>query len=643
MKNILTILFFAVSISIVAQPKNAVKEKIDGKEYYIHTVEKGETVYGISKQYKVKQDVVFANNPGAEKGLTLGQKIKIPVNGTVTVENKTGTGEKIQSDPETKTENKVMPDMYRPPVISEYTNGDDKKHTVLKGETVYGIAKKYGVADTKIHEWNPELKNGLKEGMVLIIKNEIPKDVAVIDTKPIDKTGNGEIVLVEHVIQKNETVFSICNKYKVSVDSLKIYNNGLTEGLKKGNTLVVPVTKTFAEANKLSWYPDKNTMKEQKDILQKANTKEVYEVGLFMPFFLDKNQSVLENKGTNSRSEMYEPTRQSLDFYHGVLLAIDSLSKAGLSVNLRVYDTYRDSARIAKLISSDEFAKMDLVIGPTEHLEAVAKVAKEKQIPVVCPFGYTNKILIDNPYVSKAVTSSTQLVEESSSFIVTNFSKENIILVDGKGKKDEAIIKAYRKLLNDGLKNAGIKDTVKYVKSESYLSKAFSDHLRKDKINVLVVPSNDFSYVSSFFNNLNNLSIKWNYKDYKFVVFGTDEWLKYEDIDTYYKNRFNVHIPSPVYVSYTDTLRTIPFIRAFRNKYASDPDKYAMMGFDVAYFYLAGYLQRGKIFATELDRYDIELVNTAFRYKKINETSGFLNTNVYILKYEDFRLIPQKR
>jgi len=642
MKNILTILFFIFTITVFAQPKNAVKEKIDGKEYYIHTVAKGETVYGISKQYKVKQDVVFSNNPGAEKGLALGQKLKIPVN--TADESTTTTPDVIIKKPDIEKIQPIGESIQTDPVITKDTvlKAGDKKHVVQKGETFYGISKKYGVADTKISEWNPEAKNGLKEGMVLIIRNE-KTHIITTETKPIDKTGNGEIVLVEHVIQKNETVFSICNKYKVSVDSLKLYNNGLTEGLKRGNTLIIPVSKTFAEANKLSWYPDKNSMKEQKDILQKANTKEVYEVGLFMPFFLDKNQSVLENKGTNSKSEMYEPTRQSLDFYHGVLLAIDSLSKAGLSVNLKVYDTYRDSARIAKLIASDDFAKMDLVIGPTEHIEAVAKVAKEKQIPVVCPFGYTNKILLDNPYMSKAVTSTTQLILEASSYIVTNFSNENIILVDGKGKKDEAAVKAYRKLLNDGLGKAGIKDTVKYVKSESYLSKAFSDHLRKDKVNVLVVPSNDFSYVSSFFNNLNNLSIKWNYKDYKFVVFGTDEWLKYEDIDTYYKNRFNVHIPSPVYVNFNDTLRTIPFIHAFRNKYASDPDKYAMMGFDIAYFYLAGYLQRGKIFATELDRYDIELVNTAFRYKRINETSGFLNTNVYILKYEDFRLIPQKR
>ncbi|MFZ5552405.1 MAG: LysM peptidoglycan-binding domain-containing protein [Bacteroidota bacterium] len=642
MKNIFVIVFCLFSVVVFSQPKNAVTEKIDGKEYYIHTVEKGETVYGISKQYKVKQDVIFANNPGAEKGLALGQKLKIPVPSSAATTVVVKENKPVKTDTIVKNES-----IQTDPVVTKDTTlkPGDKKHIVQKGETLYGISKKYGVADTKIAEWNPEVKNGLKEGMVLIIRNDKTNTGVKnnIETNPIDRTGKGEIVLAEHVIQKNETVFSICSKYKVSADSLKLYNNGLTEGLKKGNTLIVPVTKTFAEANKLSWYPDKNTMTEQKEIIQKANSKDVYEVGLFMPFYLDKNASFMENKGANSKAEIYEPTRQSLDFYHGVLLAVDSLSKAGLSVNLRVYDTYRDSARIAKLISSDEFAKLDLVIGPTEHVEAVAKVAKEKQIPVVCPFGYTNKILLDNPYVSKAVTSTTELITESSDFIVKKYLNENIILVDGKGKKDENAVKAYKKLLNEGLKAQGIKDTVKYVKSESYLSKTFSDHLRKDKVNVLVVPSNDYSYVSSFINNLNNLSIKWNYKDYKFVVFGTEEWLKYEDIDTYYKNRFNVHVPSPVYISYTDTLRTVPFIKAFRNKYASDPDKYAMMGFDIAYFYLAGYLQRGKIFATELDRYDIELVNTAFRYKRINETSGFLNTNVYILKYEDFRLIPQKR
>jgi len=357
-----------------------------------------------------------------------------------------------------------------------------------------------------------------------------------------------------------------------------------------------------------------------------------------MPFMLDKNTSFMENRSSTMPAEVYEVTRQTMDFYHGVMLAVDSLKQFGLNIDLTVFDTSRDSARVAKFVSDPSFASFDLIIGPTENIEVVAKAARENQIPMMCPFPYTNKVLLDNSWVSKAITSSSVMVSAASRFVVKHYAKENIIIVDTKRKKDAPVVAAFRKDINRELAEAGRKDTAVLVRSESTSSKTWLERLRKDQINVLVVPSTDLSYVSSFFNTLQATSLKPAYKDYQFVVVGTDEWLKMDEIENSQKVRFNLHVPSPVYVNFMDTTQTFPFIKAFRAKFGTDPDKYAMMGFDLSYFALAGLMSEGKAFFTHLENYDIELVHTRFRFRKINENSGYLNSNVYMLRYYDFQL-----
>ncbi len=620
MRHLLVLFFLCTAVpQVLAQPANARKETIDGKVYYLHTVEKGETVYGIARKYNLKQDEVLKANPAAEKGISPGMELKIPTGLTVT-----------EKEAEKTPVNTVKADTIR--------------HTVKKGETVYGIAKTYDTTPEAIYQHNEEARNGISPGQVLKIEVKPLVEEGPVPEKVLDAPAvAGGHVLIEHKVQKGETIFSLSKQYGVSQDSLKLFNDALTDGLKLGQTLVIPVKKSLAQAQGLTWYPDLRAMEQPVQEVQPVGPliKEVYEVGVFMPFYLDRNQSILDSRNPLAPVELYEPTRQSLDFYHGVLLAADSLSKAGLSVNLRIYDTYRDSARLAKLIREPEFAKLDLIIGPTDQVEIVARAAAEHQIPLVCPFGYTNRILLNNPYVAKAITSSSLMIEEVSRFVASRYAGQNIILVDGKGKKEEGVVNLYRKQLTEKLARNASRDSLHYVKTESYSGNAYIQKLQKDKINVFIVPSNDFSFVSSFFSNLNNLSIKAQYKDYRIVIFGTDEWLKYDDIEASYKNKFSLHVPSPVYVNYSDTA-TIPFIRAFRSKFQTDPDRYAMMGFDLAYFFLSGYIREGKGFIQKLESYQSDdMVNTRFRFRKVNENGGYLNTNVYILKYENFRLIKQ--
>jgi hypothetical protein len=83
--GMLSILLFcrsAAAQDALKQMRSNVIEKINGKEYYIHTIKKGQTLYMISKAYGADVNEVIRENPEVKEGIRAEQKIRIPVTGS---------------------------------------------------------------------------------------------------------------------------------------------------------------------------------------------------------------------------------------------------------------------------------------------------------------------------------------------------------------------------------------------------------------------------------------------------------------------------------------------------------------------------------------------------------------------------------
>jgi LysM repeat protein len=113
-------------------------------------------------------------------------------------------------------------------------NDDYVKHTVLKGENVTQIAKKYKVSPYDIYRLNPSAKEGIKEGEVLLI-NFILQDKK--NKKEANKNIKKDLVVSEkYTVKEQETMYGLSKKFNVSQDELKEWNpiiveNGLQAGL----------------------------------------------------------------------------------------------------------------------------------------------------------------------------------------------------------------------------------------------------------------------------------------------------------------------------------------------------------------------------------------------------------------------------
>ncbi len=81
-KIILTTFIVFVALAINAQPvvvaRSGVVEMHNGKSYYSHAVQKGQTVYSIAKAYDVTPDEIYFENPGSKQGIGINQNLLIP-------------------------------------------------------------------------------------------------------------------------------------------------------------------------------------------------------------------------------------------------------------------------------------------------------------------------------------------------------------------------------------------------------------------------------------------------------------------------------------------------------------------------------------------------------------------------------------
>jgi cell wall-associated NlpC family hydrolase len=132
--------------------------------------------------------------------------------------------------------------------ISVFSQDNNIKHTIVKGETVSSIAQKYNVSIASIYELNPKAKKSLQLNQVLLIPNCETKKTTDVAVGNSEKTTD-----VSHQVLTKETIYGITKQFKTTAELLYKANPQLeAEGLKIGQTIIIPSTLTKKEIADLS-------------------------------------------------------------------------------------------------------------------------------------------------------------------------------------------------------------------------------------------------------------------------------------------------------------------------------------------------------------------------------------------------------
>ncbi|WP_431158374.1 PBP1 and LysM peptidoglycan-binding domain-containing protein [Winogradskyella poriferorum] len=157
-----------------------------------------------------------------------------------------------------------------------------KTHKVLKGETIESIAKQYLVTPFDIYALNPDLKARLKPNSVLIIPNSKVKN------EPQKEETRELVGYKNHKVKRKETLFSLSQKYDVSIEEIKKANRFLySENLKKGDKLRIPKFKTVIYKKSFS-----NTIKKYVVQPKEGKWRIAYKFGITVDELEDLNPNM---------------------------------------------------------------------------------------------------------------------------------------------------------------------------------------------------------------------------------------------------------------------------------------------------------------------------------------------------------------
>jgi len=125
----------------------------------IHVVAKGETLYSISKQYgTTPENLKFWNNLSNDMPLAIGQNLKV-----------TGPAVTLSDAPVAPASTAMLEATPAKPANNSKT-GASANHTVIAGESMYQISRKYGVTIKDIMDWNGKSDFNVRPGEILVIK-----------------------------------------------------------------------------------------------------------------------------------------------------------------------------------------------------------------------------------------------------------------------------------------------------------------------------------------------------------------------------------------------------------------------------------------------------------------------------------------
>lgn len=581
-------LFISCFFSVFSQNETFTTEVINGKKYYVHFVQAGNTLWGIHSIYDVAVEEIVRANPGTEKGINEGQKIIIPV-----------------------------------PL-------ETVLHEVENKETLFAISKKYGVTIESIILANPGIENGLNTGQkikILGVERDLLKQSnEITSTESLDQKADTNYVkkneikisftdtVINHIVLDHETLYSISKRYMLSLDELQSFNKLKSSKIKPGDTIKIPIKKEKIELVKIRQVEEIEVRKVDSTLLFPKKSK--YKVAILLPFYLDKGENYSDNVST-----------LATEFYMGAKLAIDSLERIGLKAEVYVFDSKMDTLSIKKILTKPEFQGMDLVIGPLfpDNVDVVARWCKANNARMVCPVVVSPSVLKNNPFVYSAVPSDATLIKGLAEYTLRTNSLDQIILIKSSNEKDLIMYESYRNtFLFSPVK--GTRPKLIEATLENY-----SSFMKKGVKVILVFPSNEKLLTIKFMNSLSLVAQKFETEN--IFIYGTKEWLNFDDIKPHYRNKYNFHFSSPNDLNYKYE-QTEKLHLKYRSAYNSDMTKMAVQGFDVVFYFCSSLL---------MNKTNSEMVMNVFEMKQLGLENGFENSNYFILEQEDYELINVER
>ena len=489
-------------------------------------------------------------------------------------------------------------------------------HIVLERQTLFSISKAYNVSIEDIYKYNPSVKeNGLKKNSILIIPCE---DLAVEEPEKKNEVKE-ETQQVEriHVVKWFEDLDVIAEKYGVSVEAI-MKANGLTgRKLTKRQKLIIPSAD----------YVPEETQEQVEETESETESEENAEETDSLDFnwlFPDRKVSVsllLPLKATGTSS-----SQNNMDFYSGVLLAVNDLAETGVKTDLNVYDTGDGTIPASK----EAIESSDIVIGPVSSgdIRRVIELAPDAPA-IISPLDPRAETLIaSNESLIQAPVPHKLQYEDLASWIKEDSRPaDKIIVITEKGARQSEAVS----LMTAAIDSTGISFSpfAYSILEGRNVTDPISRLMTATGTNRVLIASESEAFVNDVVRNLNLLI----HRKYDIVLYAPSKIRSFETIEVENFHNTKLHVSLGYYIDYSDK-KVMDFIMKYRALFNAEPTQFAFQGYDIASYFISQCSRQGGKWMKKIDENEMSMLQSTFKCSK-TEDGGYINSGVRRIVYGD--------
>ena len=425
--------------------------------------------------------------------------------------------------------------------------------------------------------------------------------------------------LINYQVKKKETLYSISKKFITDIDDILIYNPKLKSNkLRKNTTIVIPLKKkrvsklNINDENKIDTIVNLNRFKIKKDLIKlaylapfKMKTLKLDSLNIMKDFLKEVNLTTI-----------------SINFYNGIIAAIDELEKSNVKVSVDVFDTENEINKVLSIKKANDFYNYDLIIGPLIKRNYNAFHEDKLNTNSISPLVYDEINLNSSTIVpeANAALKREKMLTIIDSLILENQDQCALIISDSINFKSRDLL----------LKRFPLAEIINLNKIKNSVDPKIADSLLGNyKENWVFLETKKPNLISSVTSMLNAQISKKR----KIRLFSTVSNQNYENPNVNYEKLGNLSFMYPSNSTPNYSSKFTDLQNNFLNKFGKYPEKISLTAFDIIKDILFR-ISVSKSFKKSIDMGETRSIQNKFNYI-YNDKTGFENTSFFILRHND--------
>lgn len=513
-------------------------------------------------------------------------------------------------------------------------------HVVLERQTLFSISKAYNVSLDDILRFNPTLKeSGLKKNSIIIIPSSEAVETAGEVREEVQDNDREKIAVTEnavepqktdepkkarektHTVKWYENIDEIAAKYGVTVEDIMLANNLSERKLKSRMKLIIPEPGEYLAQAQVEEKPqpedtaaieiprvpdEKHTIETP---LWTGNRKNHINASLLLPLKADGKSS----------------SRTNMDFYSGVLLAINDLAQSGIGTDLNVQDIAGGDMTAARRGTSFS----DVVIGPVSVRDLTGFFnAGFNSVMTVSPLDPKAESLVpDHAQMIQAPTPHKVQYMDLASWINEDLEAgDKVLVITEKGARPtEAVMEMKQAVDLSGIRYESFSYSILEGRDVINPLKRLMTATASNRV---LIASESEAFVNDVVRNL-NLMI---HQQYNVVLYGGSKIRSFETIEAENFHKTNLHVSLTYYIDYNDH-RVKNFLLKYRALFNTEPTQFAFQGYDIASYFIEMCAKYGNNWNETLTYEEKSMLQSTFKFIK-DGNGGYINHGVRRIVYE---------